>query len=225
MSRNGSWLCEGGPYQDHITALCPLYPGLCSEDPKNHCYPVRHRQARVTILEVQQGRPVVRRDYGDHDAQNLRHYLEHQRAKSSYNNVCIVEGLARDYIDVVGSYFNINPTIFMNHERTVVFTSAPTGVSDSLELPSLLDPNKTFQLKYYEIRHFELDKISSWDYAAECAETCRHIGITKTRPHYNHKKSGISPVGIVRRKCAFWSRNNSNGSWDGTSDAVSYIVY
>jgi len=108
----------------------------------------------------------------------------------------------------------------MNHERTVVFTSDPTKVSDSLGLPSLLDPNKTFQLKYYEIRQFELDKKSSWNPVAECAETCRHIGVTKTRPYYGYENPGISPVGIVRRKCAFWSRNNSNGGWDGTSDAV-----
>lgn len=65
-----------------------------------------------------------------------------------------MEGLAKDYIGILGGHFFMDPTFFQRQERTCVWSNDFTPVSDALPHPSLLNPEKSFHLQYCELRQF-----------------------------------------------------------------------
>jgi hypothetical protein len=94
----------------------------------------------------------------------------------------------------------------MRHERPVVYTSEHYRVHDTVRLPSQLDRQDNFQIKYYEMLHLDREPESSF---MHCYRTARHIGITRLNGKYQQAV-------IARRKCSFWSRANEQGGWNGT---------
>lgn len=67
-----------------------------------------------------------------------------------------------------------------------------------------------FLAKYYELRDF--DAITT--FSLFCARTSRNISVTaNTRPDLDDRK--FEPIGIINRKCSFWSRKYDKKGWDG----------
>lgn len=209
-AEDGRWLSAEGLYRNYIAAYCELNPNLRTPDSKNRWSPLRNCQARVTMLELEQGKRAHRCDF--QSAAELSTHLRHSsRAIGAQNcRIYIMEGLAPDFIGALGDHFLMDPTFFMAQERTTRWGLSFEGSKNTPELPSLMDSEKIFAMKYYEPRNFrEIKTFSMW-----CAVTSRNISVTRnTRPDlYNLK---YEPVGIVHRKCSLWSRKLDKKGWDG----------
>jgi hypothetical protein len=81
-------------------------------------------------------------------------------------------------------------------------------------LPSLLNPEAAFLVKYQELRLSVNDLSGLMDYYVACATTGRRIAFLRIGDN-------IEPVGIVRQKYSYWARKDSNGNWDGYNNLTS----
>lgn len=209
LPKEGSWLCADGPYRDFISKMGAIDPMLTKADKTGHA-PLVAGNARVAMLEIGQNETVQRRDY--RGAQDLRRHLESQPSTHSpWRRIYIMEGLAPDFVAVFGTHFLMTPTFFSRHERTVIGSLRHDNPSDMPTLPSLLDPEAAFLVKYQELRLFVKGLSTSMDYYVACATTGRRIAFLRIGDN-------VEPVGIVRRKCSYWARKDSHGNWDGGYD-------
>lgn len=209
---DGSWLSSEGPYRDYIAAWCGLNPNLRSPDSKNKWTPLCNGNAHVAMLAFEQGEQVRRSDFSS--AAELSAHLKLSSSGVTAENlpsnrIYIMEGLAPDFIAALGGHFFMDPTFFMGQERTTLWGLSHEGSKQTPYLPSLVDSEKTFLAKYYELRDFG----AITTFSLFCARTGRNISVTtNTRPDLDDHK--FEPIGIIHRKCSFWSRKNDKG-WDG----------
>lgn len=195
-----------GPYQKYIEALCGSDPGLRKADPNNKDGPLKKGNALVVLLDSPAtGSP----DYSNPryfvNSTELREHLETPQQEGR-RRIYIMEGLAPDYVSVIGGHFYQHPCFFQKQERTCVWSNEFTPVSDALPQPSLLNPKKYFHLQYCELRQFNKALENRYYF---CQRTRRHIGMTAAR----HKEE--STTGILRRKISWWCRETALGGWDG----------
>jgi hypothetical protein len=135
----------------------------------------------------------------------LRAHFAETDANHDRRRIYVVEGLATAYIAAIGGHFFMDPSFFQRHERTCVWSNEFTPTSDALPQPSLLDPDKTFNLQYCELRQFS-NIVPNQPFF--CTTTGRHVGMTPAR------KDESTTTAILRRKAAFWSRRTDAGGWD-----------
>ncbi|KAF2132863.1 hypothetical protein P153DRAFT_393811 [Dothidotthia symphoricarpi CBS 119687] len=200
----GSWLCADGEYQRYITALSSSNPSLAKPDPNNKKNPLRNGNALVVLLDAPATGP-TRFEKTEFTQSLLRAHFEEasHNLKHDRRRIYLMEGLAPDYVSMVGGHFFMDPTFFQRHERTCVWSDKFTPVSDALPLPSSLEPDTSFHLQYCELREFNM-RLETVPYF--CNRTGRHVGLTAPRPD--------STTGIVRRKVGWWSQETGNGGWD-----------
>lgn len=119
-----------------------------------------------------------------------------------------MEGLARDYVATIGGHFYMEPTFWLRQERTCVWSTDFTPVSDALPQPSLLNPDKSFHVQYCELREFN-KAVESRPFF--CKRTGRHVGMTAPR------QGADTTTAIMRRKVSWWSadRSEDDKGWDG----------
>jgi hypothetical protein len=141
----------------------------------------------------------------------LRDHFKHASHNHDRRRIYLMEGLAQDFVSVIGGHFFMEPTFFQRQERTCVWSNEFTPVSDALPQPSLLSPDKTFHLQYCELRQFNKALENRYFF---CERTRRHVGMTAPR----HKED--STTGILRRKTSWWCRETENGGWDGKSRRI-----
>jgi hypothetical protein len=183
-------------------------PGLLEPDPMNKKkHPLKKGLAQVVILEAPASGVA---DFKQHDFRNvseLRKHFENDITSVPKRRVYVMEGLAPDYIDVIGSKFFMDPSFFLRQERTCVWSNDFTPTSDALSQPSLLSPEKEFHLQYCELRQFThvVDNVPYF-----CKRTGRHVGMTAAR------QAEESTTGILRRKVSWWCKKTDGGGWDGT---------
>jgi hypothetical protein len=219
----GAWLSSAGPYRNHVESMVAVDPALRSRDRKNRRVPFQDGAARASVLEIPTN------DAGTYAAsqqvvpthfsslQDLQHHLDETvKSKSqTAKRIYLIEGLAPDYINCLGSHFGMEPSFFVKHERTSVWSTLGQGYNDETELPSMLTPSRQFLLRYFEARYFE-DEITHFQ--VSCARTGRHVGTTRMAGDLNQdQQTNMSRVGILRRKCSYWSRVLPRGGWDGES--------
>jgi hypothetical protein len=193
--RDGSWLCSEGSYRDLVKKMCALDPGLAIRDPKNRRVHWPAPNAQVVLLEVKDC-SIERHNIDFVQASQLRTRLDHLHSlvgKGPYPRIYLVEGLTPDFISVLGTEFNIDPSFFVGHERTIIWNILHDGINDNLPPPSMLAPKKIFQIRYYEVAHFLPGFLN---FGAACGATGRHIGVTRLSGRF-------SSSGIVRRKYSF----------------------
>lgn len=204
--KDGSWLCAEGPYLEYISQLCALNPGLKSPDTEKRYTPLLNSNAKVILLELMQDGKSVRT--GIQDAAHLRlHIAKRQRGTANhiFRRIYLVEGLDPNIIEALGTGFRMDPSIFVDQERASSSSRLADGVNHAPTLPSALNPKKSFTIKYYEVRRL-LSPID--DFRVSCAETGRHVKM-------NRFNGNFEPVGIVRRRCSYWSQSDNFGGWDG----------
>lgn len=202
----GAWLCSEGPYRQVIADQCAINPGLINEDPKNHHISFAENHASVSLLQVEdKGQVFCLTRTNFKDTKSVKQHLE---TRSPGNGICrrvyLIEGLAPDIIEILGTYFKMDPSLFLFQERTTLWPTSQRS-SDPPTLPTLVNPKRESMLRYYELRDF---KTRFDDFALCCAKTGRHIGLTRL-------SGALDTVGIVRRKCTTWSQTYSTGGWDG----------
>jgi hypothetical protein len=200
---------SSGPYQKYIEALSGSNPGLKRSDPNNKKGPLKKGNALVALLDVPAtGQPDFSKAPTEfRNSDQLRTHFENQSHNHDRRRIYIMEGLAPDYVSVIGGHFFMDPTFFQRQERTCVWSNEFTPVSDALPQPSLLDPTQSFHLQYCELRRFNKAIENRYFF---CERTRRHVGMTAPR----HKEE--TTTGILRRKLSWWSRKTEKGGWDGT---------
>jgi hypothetical protein len=212
VPEDGRWLSAESPYRDYIAAYCELNPNLKTPDSKNQWSPLRDGNARVAMLEIEHGKKARRSDFSS--AAEFSAQLKHSSAESAAERpptgrIYIMEGLAPDFVAALGDHFFMDPKFFMGQERSTIWGWSHEGCKQTPYLPSLIDSEKMFLLKYYELRDFGPIKTSSmW-----CARTGRTISVTgNTRPDLHDLN--FEPIGIGHRKCSFWTQSDEKG-WIG----------
>lgn len=120
----------------------------------------------------------------------------------------MMEGLAPDFVSVIGGHFFMEPTFWLRQERTCVWSNDFTPVSDALPQPSLLNPDKSFHVQYCELREFNKALENKPFF---CKRTRRHVGMTAPR----HGVDENSTTAIMRRKVSWWCDKYDKDGWDG----------
>lgn len=207
----GRWLCTEGPYQDYIAMANGLSPGIEAPDPKNKHVSSRVGQSRSVLLEMKSGNPWSLQAFNSATEIKL-HFKERlkensRESKESCYRIYILEGLAPDYVEAYGSYFFMDPRFFVRQERNDVWNLEELNFAsqDSSFLPCLRESNEYFCIKYPEVRQFG-PKLKDW--RTTCALTGRHIASIGF-------EGRLEGIGVLNRKFSFWSKEGSNGCWDG----------
>jgi hypothetical protein len=214
---NGRWLSASGPYQDFVAKCCSLNPFLRKPDPRN--YLIESRTSRVAALEFDGAQNAHRVDFNN--AERLGKYLQARDGRDVCSRrLFILEGLDPDFVQVLGGYFAVDPSIVLVQERyprLKVWDRNPDGIVDPSVLPSDVQSNAHFIISYPELRFFG-DELKS------DRTVCRVTG----RPILSIGfEGGPDPVGTVCRRCAFWSRKTDTG-WEGKSFfhfLISFWIY
>ncbi|KAH8763151.1 hypothetical protein F5883DRAFT_423169, partial [Diaporthe sp. PMI_573] len=121
-------------------------------------------------------------------------------------NLYILEGLNPDFVEALGSYFDIDPSFFSRHQRTALWEGRHEG-GNTRNLASAEDPSQSFMMEYCEILYFEANHG-----AMRNPHDNRHIDMS-AKP--NKLSSNLDKVGNMHRKASFWSRKHSEGGgWD-----------
>lgn len=206
LNVEGRWLCRAGPYQQYISASDNLNPGFQRPDPGNEAAPVHWRQAAVTLLVVEDDSQTIHRSFylkPGEDVSRLQTELRSRREGA--RSIWLIEGLNSDLVAVLGDHFRMDPSFFLDYERTSRWRRKPEEPSLLPSLPSAREPRRLFCLPYCEIRELRPMKEG---YSITCADTGRSLWRTK----WGHVWSGTC---VVDRKCCFWSREVASGGWDG----------
>ena len=207
---DGRWLSAKGPYQDFIAKCCSLNPFLRKPDPRNHL--IESRTSRVSAIEFDDVQDVHRVDFDD--AERLSKYLEVQDGKTVHSRkLFILEGLDPNFVQVLGSYFAVDPSVILVQERYPrlnLWDRNHGGVVDPTVLPSDVKSNARFNISYPELRFFGDD-----------LKYFRTVCLVTGRPILSIGfEGGPDPVGAVCRRCAFWSRKTETG-WECKSFFIS----
>lgn len=117
----------------------------------------------------------------------------------------LLEGTLPDHANMLKGHFNIEPTFFRKHRRSSLRELDHFAKQAPL-LPSLVDPRKSWCLKYPVLRSFEEQWESNWVW---CAESGRKIELSRI--------NGImDKTGIVEQRASYWSQKEEDGGWNGT---------
>lgn len=216
------WLAAEGPYRDYVTSLQGADPRLRQRDPKAKAQntPWLDAQTRVAVLDFEAdsaafSEPVY---FTGAQSQALGDFLAagpappsdsetraQERVPKDRRRVVILEGLSPTFIALLGQHFGLHPSIFIEHERVLVMNMNAGGESDGLPLPSCLRLRDHMVMKYHE--PMELDPIPS-SFRLSCGSSGRHIATSRFNGVF-------SKVGIVRRKCSWWSKTREDGrGWE-----------
>lgn len=201
-----SWLSGRGEYAKQVNALCASDPRLRYRDPKNikQKIPWPHRHCRVVSLQADpdglfQSSPIS-------TAQDLRTQLETRPTSNGERSLFIVEAPSPEYIDALGTHYQMCPSFFAEHLATVVFNNSSNALSDGPVLPTVAMTREHVTLPYFELCSIPSSVQNTFKLC--CAVTGRHLGVTR----YMGK---FSDAGTLRRKCSIWKRDGSSGKgWD-----------
>lgn len=216
------WLAAEGPYRDYVASLQGADPRLRQRDPKATAQntPWLHAQTRVAVLDLEADSAAFNepRYFTGAQSQALKDFLADGPAPPSDSDtgapgsapgdrrrVVILEGLNPTFIALLGQHFGLHPSIFVEHERVLVMNMNAGGENDGLPLPSALRPRDHMVMKYHE--PMELEPIPS-SFRLSCGSSGRHIATSRFNGVFSN-------VGIVRRKCSWWSKTREDGrGWE-----------
>lgn len=191
-----------------------INPGILSSDPKNGCIGSRIGQSRTVLLEhksntiewscIPFGSVTSLKDH----FKARKDQLDHQSEPTlTTQRIYILEGLDPEYVEAYGSQFAMDPMFFVGQERHELWNSrdVESHTDDPALLPSAVQPDERFRVKYREVRDFG-PQLKDW--RTTCALTGRHIAAIG----FNGK---LDSVGAIARRMSYWSEKDPDGSVDG----------
>jgi hypothetical protein len=219
---DGDWLCKSGPYFEYINYLCKHQPSLRHQDPSNWFAPVCKRSARVAFVELESNGKTKPKFFAA--AKQLTPHLlgpHASRVREPKRRIFIMEGLGQDFVKAFGESFGIEPSFFAMQERKGTNFNFNEN-HDNPSLPSLLQPQNSFCIRYYELWAYTGNvRFQDLVHCTQGGETtlwCKQTG----RPiiwHAWRYKRGPTDHGqlllVVPRKCSVWVRKHSPSDWDG----------
>jgi hypothetical protein len=206
-------------YKDLVEDLTYRYPILQYLNfflhRPSHPYPVR-----VAVLEFHP-EFVTRFSFeGPTGYNDLYRYLS-ATSTVPQHRLFLVEDLDPTFIELLGSYLNVDGTVFASQIRDAHFTKG-SGNGHVPKLPSFHDPSHSFTLRYYEARYFKFRALSRFGSELVTSANVRRqlqFGISSLHlGRQNGPDASVLPtghVGTVRRNTSFWSRKEIDGSWNG----------
>jgi hypothetical protein len=220
---SGYHLTSKGIYRETVTAMCVRNPNLRWGHKEYVGTPSEYGRAVVLELSGPNPHRVERKDFNT--SQGLSTYLR-RKMIPALRRVIILEGVARNYVEVLGSHFNIDPAFFANQKRPNswdVIHDDTYFVERSANLPSLNDPRKSFMIRYPELRYFCLNEGRTQLDAPHVKDLDGHRQV-----YIGRKASELHPsqvtilgdfhnIGIFNRAASYWSRGYEEGGWDGQS--------
>ena len=203
------WLAPEGAYRDLARSLSAADPRLQHRDFESEKREIvwPSGQPKALILH-QQNNGGFTEPSTYTDAEALRQILQNRQTPTPRcRTVVILEGLSPDFIEVLGVYYNIHPTMFVEHERShhskVLPRLEPTSL---LALPASGCTRDYVGLNYVEL--VRLPQLGEGQFNVHCTATYRHVGVTRTYGKFHD-------VGMARRKCTVWHRQHAEvDSWD-----------
>jgi hypothetical protein len=203
-SEDGSWLSAEGVYQAFVTKCTALNPGLKKPDPRNA--DVKTRTGRVVALEFDREDGVELIDFTA--PENLDLYVRSRESAKGKRTLYILENIQSQYVSVFGAHFAIDPGLFLAMERYPRMEPRDRDhnrVSDSVRLPSSVQPEKSFGMSYPDVRYFGSDFNHHRIICVATGRPVLSIG-------FEHK---LDQVGTVCRKAVFWAKDEDGGGWSG----------
>jgi hypothetical protein len=220
----GYHLTSKGLYRETVTAICVRNPNIRCGHREYSCTPSEY--GRVSVVELSEPHPFHTERKAFNTSQDLSAYLK-AKTTSSIRRVIILEGVARNYVDVLGSHFNMDPAFFSNQKRPNSWDGLPDSycIERTANLPSLNDPERSFMIRYPELRNFSLVRGQTQleDNHVKDIDGHRTVNIfRRNRELYKGEKNKwglFHNIGVVSRAASFWSRRYEEGGWDGQSPA------
>jgi hypothetical protein len=128
---------------------------------------------------------------------------------TSMNRLYVLQGLNPEFVELFGNHFDIDPAIFLRHQRTALW-EAPHRAGNTPYLASVENPTKSFMIEYCELRYFHEDPRKP---SLRNPADMRHINFSQM-PHFSRD---IDRVGVMHRKASFWSNRRPIPlvGWDG----------
>lgn len=215
---DGDYLSSKGIYLETVRAMCVRNPNIRRDHTKYATSPAEYGKA--TVLELSLAKPfhVERQDY--ESSQELSSYLR-TNDRCLRNRLILLEGVAKNFVEVLGSYFNMDPSFFANQKRPNSWELSQFNIERTPNLPSLNNPATSFLIRYPEMYYFPIiaDRTQLHDKYVKDLDGRRHVHISRrTREIDKDKdlKSGLfDNVGVVGRAASYWSRKYEDGLWDG----------
>jgi hypothetical protein len=209
-SKSASWLSAKGIYQEHVRQNGKTSPGLRAPDPGNVKAPLGQRHAAIKWLAVQDDSSIhnifempAGQDFARFNAELLK-------APRGSRNVLLIEGLNPALVEVLGSRFGMDPSFFVDYERTSVWRCHHNEPNLVRPLPSSRQPEHLWCITYCELREFG-PKFEG--HSVGCMDTGRYIA---------RNKEGLEFIStcVVDRKCSYWYTQPLDGGWWGEQSAI-----
>lgn len=223
---DGLHLRSPGPYAKTITSMCSRNPIIRYGDSK--WMGSNPEYGALTVLEFHEDQRISRIDLKG--SETLKEYLNStSRGHPQRRRLFMLEGVARNFVQIFGSHFGMDPEFFARQKRTRTWEVAHTG-GKTPSLPSLKNPKRSFMIKYLELRYFPLvpDETSpqepkplipqiDYSYLVDVIGK-RNINVSrKKRPVDSEKdiNGEFDNVGKVSRCASYWGKAYIDGGWDG----------
>lgn len=222
---DGLHLRSPGPYATTITSMCSRNPTLRYGDAK--WMGSDPDSGALTVLEFYENKRISRIDLKG--SEMLKDYLISTSRENPQRRLFLLEGVARNFVQVFGSHFGMDPDFFARQKRTRSWEVAHNG-GKTPSLPSLKNPKRSFMIKYLELRYFPLvpdetscqepkPLIAQVDYSyLEDVTGKRNINVSRKKRPVDSEKDIIGEfdnVGKVSRCASYWGKSYANGGWDG----------
>ncbi|KFY14792.1 hypothetical protein V492_02411 [Pseudogymnoascus sp. VKM F-4246] len=221
---DGLHLRSPGPYAKTVNSMCSRNPILRYGEAK--WIGSNPEYGALTMLEFHEDRVISRIDINGSEA--LKDYLDSVPRRHLQRRLFMLEGVARNFVQVFGSHFGMDPDFFARQKRTRMWEVSHTG-GKTPSLPSLKNPKRSFMLKYLELRYFPLVPDESFygepkplipqvDYNyLEDVVGKRNINVSRKKRPVDPQKdmSGeFDNVGKVSRCASYWGKAYADGGWD-----------
>ena len=221
QQRDGHNLSSDGLYRETITTMCFRNPTLRRGHVEYATNPSEY--GRVAILTIPNptqppSAGVSRKEIAN--SKDLRSYLEQARPPSC-RRIVLLESVARNFVEVLGSHFNMNPSLFSKQTWPKTWGLTKFDYGKAVNLPSLNDPKNHFLMRYPELRYFPLvdgfSQINS--HYIRDLNGHRRIDLSRRKREFcvgQQLEGGeFDNVGVVHRAASYWSRKYDDGGWDG----------
>ncbi|KIM98728.1 hypothetical protein OIDMADRAFT_31495 [Oidiodendron maius Zn] len=221
---DGLHLRSAGPYAKTIASMCARNPILRYGESKWRNSDSDY--GALTVLEFHERDPISRIDLKG--SQMLKSYLLSTSQKHRQRRLFMLEGVARNFVQVLGCHFNMDPEFFARQKRTQLWEVAHKG-GKTPSLPSLKNPKRSFMIRYLELRYFPLvpgensHKSSESfmpqidDFYLQDVVGKRNINVSRKRRPVNSQKDiqgEFDNVGKVSRCASYWGQAGEDGGWD-----------
>ncbi|KAK5657333.1 hypothetical protein OQA88_3398 [Cercophora sp. LCS_1] len=204
---DGSWIATPGSYQALARDLCASDPRLRRPDKRLAYKGLRWdaRECRVILFEFTKSSDgLVPLTFTDPEELNLHILKRSKDPNRPQKAIYILENTNGRLVDILGSRFDIHPSMFLEYARATQIPSYSKGHS-SLLASTWANRNHLW-MNYRELILLPREVVGN--YGPRCSRTGRDVGITRV-------SGAFDPVGLAHRKSVFWSKPRAAESgWD-----------